>query len=367
MAASVVFLVHVLFAAHIFSNEKIQQAMFLTLPLGMIAVSFFFILSGFILTWSARPDDSTSKFWRRRVLKVFPNHIVMWAVSLIYLWWTAAPFIPGEPTKVTAGLAVTNLLLVHTWVPDLQYTRGLNPVSWTLASEAFFYLLFPPIFALIMKIKPERLWLAVAIVVVFAWAFPLLSLSLRSPEAKPGYLSLSFVQLWLVHHFPLARLAEFVSGILLARIVSSGRFPRIGVKLSVVATVVCVAIACTLLPFQFLPVAAPLIPFVLLIGAIASVDIDGRKSFLRHPRMVFLGEISYAFYVSHFLVIWILHRLLGNGTWDAFQAIGFAILCWIASLFFAWLLYRGVESPMMRRYATRQREAATPALASYPR
>ncbi len=34
---------------------------------GWIGVSFFFILSGFVLTWSSRGGDTLTSFWRRRL------------------------------------------------------------------------------------------------------------------------------------------------------------------------------------------------------------------------------------------------------------------------------------------------------------
>src|SRR4051794_13817969 len=34
------------------------------------AVAFFFMLSGFVLTWSARADDTPVLFWRRRAAKI---------------------------------------------------------------------------------------------------------------------------------------------------------------------------------------------------------------------------------------------------------------------------------------------------------
>jgi peptidoglycan/LPS O-acetylase OafA/YrhL len=39
-------------------------------------VSFFFVLSGFVLTWSARPDDIATGFWRRRIARIYPVHLV---------------------------------------------------------------------------------------------------------------------------------------------------------------------------------------------------------------------------------------------------------------------------------------------------
>jgi peptidoglycan/LPS O-acetylase OafA/YrhL len=41
------------------------------------------VLSGFVLTWSARKYDTVRQFWHRRFLKIFPHHIVAFAIALI--------------------------------------------------------------------------------------------------------------------------------------------------------------------------------------------------------------------------------------------------------------------------------------------
>jgi len=47
-----------------------------------LAVDLFFILSGFVLTWVARPGEPRRRFYRRRLVKIFPNHIVTWTAGL---------------------------------------------------------------------------------------------------------------------------------------------------------------------------------------------------------------------------------------------------------------------------------------------
>ncbi len=46
------------------------------------AFSFFFILSGFVLTWSLRPTDTAARFWQRRVARIYPNHAAIWLAAL---------------------------------------------------------------------------------------------------------------------------------------------------------------------------------------------------------------------------------------------------------------------------------------------
>src|SRR4051812_23307274 len=52
---------------------------------GRSGVSFFYILSGFVLAWSVRPTDTRRAFWWRRLAKVYPNHFVTFFVALLVL------------------------------------------------------------------------------------------------------------------------------------------------------------------------------------------------------------------------------------------------------------------------------------------
>ncbi|WP_425275736.1 acyltransferase family protein, partial [Streptomyces angustmyceticus] len=52
---------------------------------GASAVSLFFILSGYVLTHSARPADTARAFWRRRAAKILPNHVLTWCVVVAAL------------------------------------------------------------------------------------------------------------------------------------------------------------------------------------------------------------------------------------------------------------------------------------------
>ncbi|MBW2281488.1 MAG: acyltransferase, partial [Deltaproteobacteria bacterium] len=52
-----------------------------SLTSGRCGVSFFFILSGFVLTWSARSRDTPGSFYWRRFARIFPAHAVAWGLS----------------------------------------------------------------------------------------------------------------------------------------------------------------------------------------------------------------------------------------------------------------------------------------------
>jgi mycarose O-acyltransferase len=75
--------------------------------------------------------------------------------------------------------------------------------------------------------------------------------------------------------------------------------------------------------------------------------------------MVWLGDISFAFYMWHFIVLAYGHRLLGNGDyWNTPTAIGVMVLLFAVAVALSWATFTFVERPIMRRFATSRREHA---------
>jgi peptidoglycan/LPS O-acetylase OafA/YrhL len=114
---------------------------------GWVGVSFFFVLSGFVLTWSSRPTDTARRFWRRRVAKVFPNHLVT-SVAAILLLVNAGQALGGW--KV-----VPAIFLLQSWFPQIEISSAANSVSWSLSCELLFYLSFPLLIRLVDRARPS--------------------------------------------------------------------------------------------------------------------------------------------------------------------------------------------------------------------
>ena len=61
-----------------FADERIDDWWYIALSrTGSAALGFFFILSGFVLTWSAPDHEPNRRFWRRRAARILPNHLVV--------------------------------------------------------------------------------------------------------------------------------------------------------------------------------------------------------------------------------------------------------------------------------------------------
>ncbi|HXR70961.1 acyltransferase [Actinocrinis sp.] len=357
VAAALVFFFHGSIE-FVFANPSTQSG-YLTAArtAGFVGVSFFFILSGFVLTWSSRPQDRARSFWRRRFFKIAPNYLVTYVAALILLASI------HKPSGI--GQAVANLFFVQSWVPQFSYMSGVNDVSWTLSAEAFFYLSFPLLLVLIKRIKETQLWYWAAGVVAAVFVLP--AVAQAAFADKPYFIwgPASWHQIWFVYTFPAARLLEFTLGILLARIVLAGKWiPQFGV---LPATVIAVAgyVLSLHAPFLYRYAAATVIPLALLIPAAATADAAGRRTVFSSRVMIRLGEVSFAFYLVHHLVIVYGHRAFGLGAygypkaWSTLPAIAFLIGTFVVSLILAWGLYELVERPVMRRWSAARPKAGS--------
>ncbi|MET7418851.1 acyltransferase [Dactylosporangium sp. NPDC005555] len=330
---------------------------------GSVGVSFFFILSGFVLTWVARRTDTVPQFWRRRFFKIYPNHLVMFVAAII-LAVTAAHALSTRDTLAT-------LFLVHAWIPDQQLLFNLwsNTPTWSLSCELLFYLAFPFVLTLLRKVRPERLWRGFWLTFAAICAVPFIALLLPSGGELHRGTGLPWLHMWFMTFFPPVRMLEFVLGIFTALIVINGRWKKWPMPVAVIVAFVALIAAGGATPPILGFVAVSALPLALLVGATATADINGRGTSFGSRAMVFLGEISFALYLVHWLVVaygWIGRH---SPTWGADPAdapttwgtvLAYSGLTIVTSLVLAWLLYTLVERPIMRHWSRPAAKRETP-------
>ncbi|MEU1462787.1 acyltransferase [Streptomyces sp. NPDC005727] len=300
---------------------------------GATGVSFFFVLSGFVLTWSARPHDRAPAFWRRRIARVYPVHLVTLGIALLMAY--ALP----HQARPTSGQALSNLLLVHSWWRPWWQT--LNPVSWSLACEAFFYAAFPLLFLLLRRLGARGATVLGALSVVAVLVLARADAHHWTEQA--------------LYSMPAARLPEFVLGAVTARLVLLGRWRGPGLE---------AALALAVIGYFLVPQVTPGYPatvctiagFALLIPAAAVADLRGLPSLWRRRRLVRLGELSFAFYMIHLLVLRAGTQLLGTKPhFGLLAGLAVTAVAFTVSLALSWVLYEAVERPARRLLLRRRR------------
>lgn len=322
--------------------------------IGALGVAFFFVLSGFVLTWSARPRDTVRAFWRRRFVKIYPNYVITWALAMVVF---ASAFTP-------ARMAISNALMVHVWVPDFEYLFSVNSPSWSLGCEAVFYACFPLMHRLFSRIRPERLLMYIAGVAALVIATPWISYTFLSDtptvQLTNEVADASAMQSWFAYFLPPVRMLDFVLGMLLAQAVINGRWRNIGMAWSSLLLVVSYVL-CLNVPTLYAQRSVFIIPIVLMIGAAAMADVEGQFTLFRNRAMVWLGEISFAFYLLHFVVLALGRKMLPDGRlYSTGQTAGLVAAMFAATVLASWILYALVERPITRRWSTSRRKRLTP-------
>jgi peptidoglycan/LPS O-acetylase OafA/YrhL len=175
------------------------------------AVSFFFVLSGFVLGYVyVGRSFSIRRFYRARWARIWPSA----AVSIVIVALVLPPnlYLPPPDGPWPPGLVLLLCLLcVQALVPIPAVFFGFNAVAWCISAEAMFYLLFP----WLLHQSQQRPWRLLALVLALGLGMAGLVVALR----WPGFAAERLAQpVWegLVYVNPLARLAEFVAGILAA-------------------------------------------------------------------------------------------------------------------------------------------------------
>lgn len=300
---------------------------------GRSGVSFFFVLSGFLLAYSSRPGDRAIDFYRRRFSRIYPAY----AVALLI---AAGLWALRDPSGLRGGLLTP--LLLQAWVPDSQTYFAINVPAWSLSVEAFFYLAFPLAIVGLRKLPARGLWLvatmSVALTVFAAFA--------ASFSIAPDGITANTFAVWATVYFPGARFPEFALGIALALLLRRGKLPQVPWMLAVALVLVTYA-AMTLAQSIYGVAAECVVPFAILIVSAAQRDIGGVSGWLRQRWVIEAGSASYCFYLVHHIFVMRLSQpgiaALGLDGWA-----GWAVTL-VISVALAWLMHRFIEIPLDKR------------------
>lgn len=260
---------------------------------GWLGVSFFFLLSGFVLMWSYNSETKPGRFIVRRLTRIYPLHLLTLLAALALFAIYHEP-IGGYHGTLYGTFA--SVLLIHDWVPlHPEIRQAWNGVSWSLSCEFFFYLCAPFLLPLIAR----QSGLAFAKTALVLWLLLGGSLLLANAKGWSGFLDV------FMYH-PLPRLFEFCLGALGARWLQQGfRPPPVAWALvAILLPVYCYALvtgpqkSCgDIMNLLFMPGA------LLLILSVAAAERAGGANLLSHPWLIMLGEASFALYMIHALLL----------------------------------------------------------------
>ena len=341
-----------------------------------VGVSFFFVLSGFILTYVHRDlpleRSSLRNFYCARIARIWPLHLLCLLATIVFV---------QIPEPFNPWVLAANASLLHAWIPFDRYFFSYNYVSWSISTELAFYLAFPFLLTYARRWHFRILLPALAIVVALIfWSY---SAALPMWDTAHDHLSST----GLLYSNPLARFAEFLVGMAIAFLFLSRQSQRstshrygtiiemVIVGLFIVAYryfllsfaplvhEVMLSAGATHVPLvritaeaallsQISPLArlaidewvnhVGLTPFAALAIYIFALQRGAISRWLASPIMVFLGEISFALYLVHQLILRVMQQQQIALTWVSFVAYVAAVVIAAAALHLL------VERPLRR-------------------
>lgn len=331
-----------------------------------IFVGYFFLLSGFVLTYNYADRALTLNkrdFWLARFSRLYPIYILVLVISTRMLLdeYSARPH-----SEFWSGILLTPFLL-QGWSPVLA-TFG-NTVAWTLSCEVMFYAAFP----FLLYFWARRMhWMespARLILLFFAlWAIGLVPHILYT-WLNPDHLTAaadrytSSYLLRFLKYTPPPYICTFLAGMTLARLHSLLPFtPR--------QRFIVAAVALGLLGLFFYTSAVRQVPYIYMHGgmlvplfALLTLGLAGPNpiaSLFSLRPLVLLGEATFALYLLHFNVFILIHsynlperlHLTHLDPWLSYGAL----------LVLAYVAYRFVENPARQAILTRFSSKPKPVL-----
>jgi peptidoglycan/LPS O-acetylase OafA/YrhL len=339
------------------------------LPGGFVGVDVFFVISGFVIgrrllaLLSSSPRMTFASFYAHRARRILPALGLMLAV-VVLLAPLLAPIGANSvtsPTGIAAALFSANAYLYRvTGGGYFDPEADLNPLAhtWSLSVEEQFYLVIPGLLLLGWRFGRRR-WGSLVTLRVLVVALLTASLVASVWVSSSGYVG-GLNGERLAFHSPVTRAWEFAAGLALvllpAQWLASAR-----VRPLLVVSGLSFIGASTLLysdatVFPGVAAVLPVMGTALVIYGGTSADENGRSQRRMGP-MIWLGDLSYSWYLWHWPVI-----VFAGAFWPASGSSPLVVAAAV-SLLPAWVSYRIIEQPF--RATTKTQARPTLALAGW--
>jgi peptidoglycan/LPS O-acetylase OafA/YrhL len=314
-------------------------------------VAFFFVLSGFILTYvypNLQKAEDIKHFLANRLGRMVPSHVFLLFITLAVLPCSCS----------TLGVFLANLFLVQSWIPRQEYYFGLNAVAWSICVEIFFSIAF------VSLIKPWKIgWAGKLTLGIFLTIDACIGSHLFIASGGHGFLK--FTPEYLLKINPLVRTSDFILGMITAKLWL--RYNHL-VKWNQWQMTCVELILATLIIFEVTQIndvlknCFPILnnypsviywlthggcsPIFALVIFVMATEKGLLSKVLANPVIVWLGEVSFSMYMVHFILIQSLNSYLpefGRINWPITYSIYLATV-----IFVSYLNFNIIENPIRK-------------------
>lgn len=353
--AAILVLIYHIFEGFAFAESTNGEGsgLITTLNHGHIAVDFFFILSGFVISYAY--DDRWGKmslggFFKRRLIRLHPMLIMGAVVGVISFLLTGCQQWSGEVTPISwVMIALLLTIFMVPALPGLPYeVRGngemfpLNGPMWSLFFEYIGNILYALV---IRRLSTKLLAVLTAILgVLHAWIFVG---DLSGYDSVGIGWTIDTINFWggLVR-----MLFPFTMGMLLARTFRprevKGAFWICSAMLIAVFAVPYIAKsgAISLNSLYEVVCIAVIFPIIVWLGACGKGG-DNYTGRINN----FLGELSYPLYIVHYPIMYIFYKwLIENRCYTLGDTLGLSALVVLSSVALAYACLKLYDEPVRK-------------------
>jgi exopolysaccharide production protein ExoZ len=260
--------------------------------IGFAGVDLFFVISGFIIHFTSHKylnnPNKLGEYFKKRFARVFP---IYWLVttalfvfsSLLTIILQKDIFSTGYPHTIWAYIQTYTLFPLH---------FAINPVTWTLSYELFFYLGFG------LLIISKRFWIVIAIIL----GISLYNITMIYPF-KNEYTFSYFNFFFSGYNF------EFIFGYLIFQFYDKIKFSNwISISMILIAVFIILNFGYEIGDYDaYQRVLAFGVPSALIL--IVLLNLEKNKSIKIPSFFVTLGDSSYVLYLIHFPMLLFLNKI----------------------------------------------------------